>query len=132
MTTTSKKYSVTPEQLDMVTRVINENTGETFYLCQSATDITVTYQIRYNKHFNRLSCTCKANQNGHTCWHIRAVVEHNRQYHDLKKAEALAQKRLAEQEMLQRVINAQPFQPSEAAVQRDLKRYAPRPFSLLR
>jgi hypothetical protein len=128
----TKTYGVTDEQLDMVTRVKNENTGETFYLAQSATDITVTYQIRYNKNYNRLSCTCKGNQNGHTCWHIRAVVVHNRQYHDLKKAEAQAAKRLADQETLQRVVNAQPFQPSEAAVQRDLKRYAPRPFCLLR
>jgi hypothetical protein len=129
---TNKKYGVTEEQIDACTRVKNERTGETFYLVQSASDATVTYQVHYHQGHNRLTCTCKAGQSSNNCWHRRAVAEHNRQYHELKKAEAAAARRIEEQELLTRVMNAKPYQPSEAEVQRDLKRYAPRPFSLLR
>ena len=129
---TTKKYGVTDEQLDACTRVKNENTGETFYIVQSATDPTVSYTVRYHQGHNRLTCTCKAGQTSNNCWHRRAVTEHNRQYHDLKKAEAAATKRIEEQELLQRVMNAKPYTPSEADIKAAQKRNQPNGFSLLR
>lgn len=128
----TKQYGVTPEQLDACTRVINEQTHETFYLVASATDPDVTYQVHFNKTFNRLTCNCKAGQTSNTCWHRRAVAEHNRQYHELKRAEKLA---FAQQERLAtwgRVMNAQPACYTEAEIKADQKRFAPRPFSILR
>ncbi len=129
---TSKTYGITPEQLDACTRVIDEKTGEVFYIVQSASDPTVSYQVRYSKQFNRLSCQCKGNQKGRTCWHLRAALMHSREYAELKKAEDAARKRQEEEETLKRVMNAKPAHYTEEEIQRDLKRYAPHPFSILR
>ena len=139
----TKTYGPTEEQIDACTRVIDEKTHETFYIVQSATDPTVTYQVRYCKAHNCLSCTCPAmnpptDEHGffkyapRTCWHVRAVTAHSRQYITAKKAEAIARKRQEEEEMLARVLNAKPFNYTEAEIQRDLKRYQPHAFSLLR
>jgi hypothetical protein len=63
---------------------------------------------------------------------VRAVTAHSRQYIAAKKAEAAARKRQEEVETLQRVLNAKPSNWTEAEIKRDLKRYASRPFCLLR
>jgi len=113
---------LTPQQLDAVTRFIDEQTHAVFYLAQSASDPDVTYRVTWNKQFSRFSCNCKASSNGLVCWHLRASIEHARHFE-------------AEQERLatyQRVMTAQPTHYSETEIQHDLARYAPRPFSLLR
>src|SRR5205809_1395878 len=116
---TAKTYEVTEEQLDACTRVINEQTRETFYLVQSASDPEKVYKVTYNMTHHCLSCTCPAmnpptDELGYAkympriCWHIRAVDKHNRQYHELKKAEAIARQRQEEEKTLRRVMNAKP------------------------
>jgi len=151
--------TVTEEQLDACTRVIDEAKGEVFYLVASATDPDVTYQVRYNKQYKVLSCTCKAAGSGNTCWHRRAVVEHNRQFKAAKKAEAQAQARQlrleelgltrdearealshtltvdgqpADDETLVRVFGPCTRRPAESEIEHMAVRYQPQSFSILR
>jgi len=125
--------TLTHEQLSAVTIVRDEQTGEHFYIVQSATDPTVTYQVRYNRHYNRYSCQCKGNQNGYSCWHMRAALEVGREHAENKRAEAEAAKRIAEEKAeVERLMMVPPTVYSEAEVKAAQKRNAPRPFSLLR
>ena len=126
--------TVTPEQIDACTRVIDQAKHEVFYLVQSATDVTVTYQVRFNRQYKRLSCQCKGNQQGYVCWHIRAAYEAAKQYAEVKRAECEAKVRM-EQERLEtwtRVMQAVPTCYSEYEVQRDLALNADREFKLMR
>src|SRR5215472_15872102 len=95
--------TVTAEQIDACTRVIDEAKREVFYLVQSATSYEVAYQVKYNQDHKCYSCTCPAGNpptdaNGcytyapRSCWHIRAASEHNRQHVALKQAEAEARR----------------------------------------
>jgi len=123
----------TAEQLDAVTIVIDEQTNEQFYLVQSATDVTVTYQVRYNRHYNRWSCQCKGNTAGFVCWHMRAALEVGRQHAEEKRNEALAAQRIAEEKAeYERLMQVPPTHYSEAEVKAAQKRCQPRPFSILR
>ena len=131
--------TVTASQLDACNRVIDEAKHEVFYLVQSATDPAKTYQVRHHRQYNRLSCTCKANQQGMSCWHIRAVYEVARQYAEAKRAEAEARtRRLAEAkanemaELEARVMSAMPVRYREEDIKAAQKRFQPNPFSLLR
>ena len=125
----------TPEQLDAVTIVIDEATKQQFYLIRSASDATVTYQVRWNSHFSRWSCQCKGNAAGYVCWHLRAALEVGRQHAELKRAEAEAEARIAEEEAMRIRIehaNQHPFTYTEAEIKAAQSRYAPRPFSIER
>jgi hypothetical protein len=126
----------TDEQLDAVTIVIDEQTHEQFYLVQSATDPTVTYQVRYNHTFKRWSCQCKGNRAGYLCWHLRSALEVGRQHAEEKRAEqeAAARLELEEAQMQARIewANEHPYQPPAAQVEHDRMRCTPRPFSILR
>ncbi len=162
--------TVTGEQLDACTRVIDEARREVFYIVASATDPDVTYQVRYNKQYKVLSCTCLAmnpptDEQGYfkyaprPCWHVRAVVEHNRQFKAAKKAEAQArarQLRLEElgltrdearealshtltvdgqpagDETLARVFGPHTCRPSAGEIEAMAEAYQSQPFSILR
>lgn len=159
MTATNTYHQVTPEQLDACTRVIDDKTGEVFYLVQSATDPDLQYKVIWNKQYKRPQCCCKAAHNGRVCWHIRASLEHSRQYHEAKKAEAQAQVRQlhleemgltaeeahealshtltvngqpADDETLVRVFGPRTRRPSKAEIEHMAVCYQPQPFSLLR
>ena len=67
-------YSVTLEQLDAATMIVDEKTQRAFYLVKSASDPEKEYRVTYNTAFSILQCTCPAGSEGRGCWHKRAAL----------------------------------------------------------
>lgn len=88
----AERYNVTQAQIDRAERLIDMKTGEIFYQVSSQTT-DETYELRYNKEFHRLSCQCKAAQNGIPCWHKRAATAAQ---HEHRQAEYIALSKEAE------------------------------------
>lgn len=61
------QYQVTCE---MIAKVTLENGGATVTSRSGGPD----HQVRYNTRFHRLTCTCKAGQDGTPCWAMRAAL----------------------------------------------------------
>lgn len=81
--------TITPEQLAATTRHIDES-GKPYYTCQSATQ-DGEYTLRYVPQYRVLQCNCAAGREGlFCCWHKRAVMQAERTYQDMRKAERLA------------------------------------------
>lgn len=91
------KFSVTPEQIDKASRVLDCRSGAVYYQVQSQSDPDADpYEVRYNAEFRRLTCTCKAGQHGIPCWHKRAAMAAAREY--LQEQRIANAKEQAEQE----------------------------------
>jgi hypothetical protein len=128
-----EQYRVTPEQVDLCQRYIDEATNTVFYLVPSASEAGLYYKVEWNRDFGRFSCQCRANREGMSCWHCRAVVVHATQDANAIRAEAEAAERMREEEAeRERVQNARPYRPSTKAVRRDQERCQSQGFSLLR
>jgi len=136
VTTVTKSYGVTPEQIDACDRYVHENTGEVFYLVKSATTDGVYYRVTWNKQYRCLACTCQAAQTSLGCWHRRAVREANQQYRKAKQAEQVAQERQAQEHaaMLARIeaANQHPTVYTEAEIKAAQYLNQPNEFKLLR
>src|SRR5262249_47037896 len=104
------------------------------YIVKSASDPDTEYKVTWNRDFNRFQCQCKAsNQFGLECWHMRSAFVNEMMYRQAKRDEAAAAARIAEElAEYERLMMIPPTKPSEAEVQRDLKRYQTKPFNLLR
>lgn len=99
--------TVTPEQLAATTRHLDEN-GKPYYTCQSATDPTGLYTLRYVPQYRVLQCNCAAGREGlFCCWHKRAVMQAERTYQDMRKAERLAQERIEASDEYQQEVREQ-------------------------
>jgi hypothetical protein len=120
------EYRVAPEQVDACQRYVDESTNTVFYLVPSASEAGLFYKVEWNRNFHRFSCQCKANQNGMSCWHIRAVLVHATQFAEIKRAEAEAQA------MRVAYHNDHPTEPTEAEIKAAQERYCPRPFTILK
>ncbi len=71
---------VTREQLNACSRIIYENTHEVFYRVKSAhtnDEYTVRWHREEHDGGGRLTCTCRAGQEGIACWHKRAALAHD-------------------------------------------------------
>ncbi len=76
----SSHDEVTREQLNACSRIIHENTHEVFYRVKSAhtdADYTVRWHREEHDGVGRLTCTCRAGQEGIACWHKRAALAHD-------------------------------------------------------
>jgi len=149
---TTTTTTVTQEQIDCCTRVINLNAAHVFYQVRSERDPLVEYTVRYEKDLRRpgkgyFTCTCPAGLEGFihcsqgVCKHVRWALAAEEAYKAEKKARVEAARRTmsmivngkeADDETYNRVINAKPHQYTEAEIKRDQERYAPRPFSLMK
>jgi SWIM zinc finger len=135
---------VTPEQIDACTRLYDMTRGgEVFYQVQSESDPDKVYEVRFNRHYRRLACTCPAGQEGFYCKHRRWVGEAEKEYRQLKAAAARieAERDAAEtaeqaqieayvrqgidRETATRIVFAKPAPKGNA------KPYSPKAFSLL-
>lgn len=144
--------TVTQEQIDACTRVLDLSNNRVFYQVRSERDPLVEYKVEYVKDPKRpgkgyFTCTCPAGQNGFihcsqgTCKHVRWALAAEDAYRAEKKARAEAAQRRtklivngkeADEETYNRVMNAKPYQYTEEEIKRDQERYASRPFSLLK
>jgi hypothetical protein len=86
------KHNITPEQFSKATHCTADG-NEHYYIVESQSEAGVEYQVRYNRQYKALSCTCKAGENGVPCWHKRAALAAEEHY----KTERL-QERINEQE----------------------------------
>jgi hypothetical protein len=133
MKSINEQYRVTDEQIDAATRFVNSATHEVLYIVKSASEEGKEYKVTYNRNFNRFQCECKASQVGMNCWHVRSALVNEMMYRQAKRDEAEAKARIAEVAAEhERLMMVKPTRPSEADVKADQKRFAPRPFSLLR
>lgn len=101
-------YHVTPEQLDKASRVIDMATGKIFYQVESQSEPGKIYEVRYNSEYKRLSCTCKAGQEGFGCWHRRASLAAAYEYRQEENIQARVEagdKEAAEAARLARMAN---------------------------
>lgn len=82
-------YHVTPEQIDKCTRLVDGQTGQVFYQVKSQSDPDAEpYTVRYNAQYKKLTCTCKAGQDGFGCWHRRASLAHGYEYRQQENLQA--------------------------------------------
>ncbi|GHO69287.1 hypothetical protein KSC_081790 [Ktedonobacter sp. SOSP1-52] len=154
MAATTNFTTVTEEQIDRCTRVIDMQTGEPFYMVLSESDELTTYKVQYHKDPKRpgkgyFTCTCPAGQEGFihcsslSCKHVRWSIAAARVYKANMKAQAQAQAKQREhllivdgkevdEETYNRVMNAKPYAWTEEEIQHDFKRYQARPFSLMK
>lgn len=68
-----QRFNVTPEEIDKANRIIDMSTGEVFYQVESRSG-GETHEVRYNRKFKRLTCTCEAGRVGIPCWAKRAAM----------------------------------------------------------
>ncbi len=82
MAQTIATATVTAEQLDRCTRILDLNRKEAFYMVESESDPTVEYKVSAQRHGTRyyVTCTCKAGQAGISCKHVRWCIEAARLY----------------------------------------------------
>jgi len=123
-----ERFKVTEEQVDAVTRVIDDKNGSAFYVVQSASDPAKQYTVRWCSQSSRLGCSCPAGMNGIVCWHMRAAAAHDAEYTLAETARLEAEAR-AERERLDAIC---PYRWPATQVEHDAQRFTPRPFSLLR
>ena len=71
------QYNITIEQLDRATKIIDCNTNTVYYQVDSQTNPGTSYNVRFNRQFGCLTCTCEAGQQGIPCWHKRAALAAN-------------------------------------------------------
>jgi hypothetical protein len=90
----NRTYKVTQEQIDACSRVVDLNTKQAFYQVESATTPGKIYEVRFNRTFGRLTCTCAAGIYYSTCWHRRAAYAAEDLYKEAKRAEKEAAKRI--------------------------------------
>ena len=72
------KYRISQEQFDKATYCITN--GQGYYVVESQSEAGKEYQVRYNRQYNALSCTCKAGEHGTPCWHKRAALANQEHY----------------------------------------------------
>lgn len=75
--TLTTQYNITIEQLDRATKIIDCNTSTVYYQVDSQTNPGTAYNVRFNRQFGCLTCTCPAGQQGIPCWHKRAALAAN-------------------------------------------------------
>ncbi len=75
--TLTTQYNITIEQLDRATKIIDCNTNTVYYQVDSQTNPGTAYNVRFNRQFGCLTCTCPAGQQGIPCWHKRAALAAN-------------------------------------------------------
>lgn len=145
MTTTTTK-PVTQEQIDRCHRVINETTNEVFYQVESQTTVGQEYEVHYIKN-GAFRCTCPATV---TCWHIRASIQHAKEFKKLARiatletlglthaeackavtSNAIINGKAATNEELVRIFSTV-TRPTEAEMNADYEQYQSRAFSLMR
>ncbi len=68
------EYGVTDEQLSKCNLIQDGSTGRYFYIVESQTTQGTEYTVKFNAHFGKLTCRCKAGNLGIDCWHKRASV----------------------------------------------------------
>ncbi|HYT28760.1 MAG TPA: hypothetical protein VEL72_07055 [Ktedonobacteraceae bacterium] len=133
MKSINEQYRVTDEQLDAATRFVNCATNEVLYIVKSASEVGKEYQVKWNRHFSRFQCECKASHAGMCCWHVRSALANEMIYRQAKRDEAAAAQRIAEEKAeMERLMMVPPTRPSEKAVKAAVKRNQPQGFSLLR
>lgn len=98
-----EKFSVTPAQIDKASRIVNGLTGEVFYQVESQTT-DATYEVHYNKKYNRTVCNCEAAKNGIPCWHKRAS---RAAAFEARQAERIAMAKEAEAARLASILRSQ-------------------------
>ncbi len=73
----------------VVYRVKDKTTGRTLgYLVPSNTTVGVNYEVKFVDH--KLTCNCKAGQNGMRCCHLRAIEEVMQARREMKAQEQVA------------------------------------------
>jgi len=135
MKSINEQYRVTGEQLDAATRFVNSATNEVLYIVMSATEIGLEYKVTWNRNLSRFACDprCCANQHGLCCWHIRSALANEMLYRQAKRDEVEAAARIAEEKAeYERLMMVPSTRYTEAEIQAAQKRYAPRPFSILK
>jgi hypothetical protein len=90
----ASRFTVTEAQMDKATRIVEGATGHVFYQVKSQSVEGQIYEVRFNRQFRRLTCTCKAGQEGFGCWHKRAAMASAAEY---KQEENLQARQEAEQ-----------------------------------
>lgn len=69
----ASQHNITVEEIALAHRIANN--GKVFYQVESRTDATQEpYKVEWNAEYKRLSCTCKAANDGRACWHRRAAL----------------------------------------------------------
>jgi len=132
-----QQYRVSPEQVDLCQRYVDESTNSVFYLVPSAHEAGLFYLVTWDRNHGCFGCTCPAmnpptDEHGYflysprSCWHVRAALVHAMQYAELKRGEAEAQA------MRVAYHNDHPTEYSEVEIKTAQERYSPRPFCLLK
>lgn len=149
---TTTTNTVTQEQIDACTRVIDLTVNRVFYQVRSERNPLVEYKVQYQKDPARpgkgyFTCTCPAGLEGFihcsqgTCKHVRWALAAEQVYKVEVKARAAKGRRdvvitvngkIADDETYNRVMTAKPYQHTEAEIKRDQERYQSRPFSFLK
>jgi hypothetical protein len=133
MSTIYQQYRVTPGQVDLCQRYVDEAPNSVFYLVPSAHEAGLFYKVEWNRQYSRFSCQCKANREGMSCWHVRACLVHATQYAEAKRGEVEAEARIADEKAeYERLLLVPPTRPSEKEVRAACKRNESKPFSILR
>lgn len=79
-------YNVTFEQVQACERLINDTTRRSYYVVASSKNDGTEYTVYFDTAHKMLVCVCPAGQRGIGCWHKRAVMAHNAEYHANRKA----------------------------------------------
>lgn len=66
------KYNITEVQFSKATHC-TANDDEHYYIVESQTT-DAEYQVKFNRHYGKLTCTCPAGQQAISCWHMRAAL----------------------------------------------------------
>jgi hypothetical protein len=82
--TVTTKYNVTIEQIDRASKIIDGRDNSVYFQVDSQTTPGTSYNVRFNRQFGKLTCTCPAGEKGINCWHKRAALAAN----ELEKATA--------------------------------------------
>jgi hypothetical protein len=67
------QFNAVESQMDKCTHC-TDGQGQHYYIVESQSEAGVEYHVKYNRQFGKLTCTCKAGQQGTTCWHKRASL----------------------------------------------------------
>ena len=135
---------ISQDLIDKCERVIDLKASKVFYQVRSRTDDTKDpYRVEWNAEHRKLTCTCKAGQEGWSCWHMKASLLAEQEYRAFKKAEKQAQARIEatpEYRVERAIVDVEWAKEQAAAAKREaraVKRdkalaYQSRPFSLLK